>query len=670
MTTTDHYLNHKNLMIMCDHQTTMITADDNYDELNDENQRLTQELSYERRLNGLLVEMKNYCLLVRAQCKCSVNTDIWPKIVALNDNYNAMNRSRSHNVFGYRGYATRPHTTETVAANHCCNCNNDRFSSSRQSMISVTDNCCRTDYNTGNSSDNSLSITNQSTCVSNTGQRRSSSTIKHEVVVNGREILLPNVHIKQEPIDELIPEPKFTTNVTTNDNKVTANGSHNQQNSQNKTLPEVFKDEPKVIPICVECYECFESERELEIHINSVHKARPSMVYNQQIFAGGGTDVLTATKPLQTYRSISLDAKDVKYNPLFAINITTSNNSTDILKRKRGRPPKLSHNYRPIILSKRPVGRPKSLDHKPNHSNNNNSNNNNNNNNSNGNYKPLLLAKRSVGRPKSLDHNKQNAESKISENRSVGRPKLMTSPKSSSSPTVLSPVGKRGRPKKLLSLKSCHSLKRPVGRPKKLVNGSLSQLSTNGIKKVDDNNKDTVNGQQHDMKAKFRLITEIIRHQSRANGNGLSLLSGRRMNYATAAVQQKLTNSNNNNKTNDNNNNIGITRKLLNNAKIRQNGSHVYVKQMVKQRNNNENVITNNNNIKSNCVLKIKRGRGRPPKHLSNLSDDDNNVKPVKLMVNNGVANKRTAKHQFSAEEIHSVYENWKRRRTEKNSTK
>jgi hypothetical protein len=61
---------------------------------------------------------------------------------------------------------------------------------------------------------------------------------------------------------ELKYEPKSDDNMCRSNGQIQMNGFYD-------TTP---ADEPKVIPICVECYECFETERELEMHMNGVHQ--------------------------------------------------------------------------------------------------------------------------------------------------------------------------------------------------------------------------------------------------------------------------------------------------------------------------------------------------------------------------------------------------------------
>ena len=57
-----------------------IVVNDVFDELREENQRLKNELLFEKDLNGILENIKNYAFILKNNCNCSENIEVFKKL--------------------------------------------------------------------------------------------------------------------------------------------------------------------------------------------------------------------------------------------------------------------------------------------------------------------------------------------------------------------------------------------------------------------------------------------------------------------------------------------------------------------------------------------------------------------------------------------------------------
>ena len=58
-----------------------ILINDLVDELSEENKRLLNELSFERRLNEVLMSFRNNALVLVLNCKCHQNSDLFDELI-------------------------------------------------------------------------------------------------------------------------------------------------------------------------------------------------------------------------------------------------------------------------------------------------------------------------------------------------------------------------------------------------------------------------------------------------------------------------------------------------------------------------------------------------------------------------------------------------------------
>ena len=77
----------------------LILVNDIFDELREENNRLINELCFEKNINNILENFRNYSLIIRNNCKCDQNIDIFDKLNQLEIEYKNVKNCENNELF-------------------------------------------------------------------------------------------------------------------------------------------------------------------------------------------------------------------------------------------------------------------------------------------------------------------------------------------------------------------------------------------------------------------------------------------------------------------------------------------------------------------------------------------------------------------------------------------